>query len=133
MPACRACQTSCLRIVKRTTDPINPSTTVAFTPAIGLLIEHELKRQERTVSWFARKIHCDRRNIYDIFTRQSIDTELLYKISLALGVNFFAPISDALSSLPRVSTEECDAIPSAPTQLADQKQHTVINSEDYPT
>lgn len=57
---------------------------------IGKIIECELKRQERTVSWFARKLYCDRSNVYDIFKRRSIDTELLIRISLILNYNFFA-------------------------------------------
>lgn len=44
---------------------------------IGQLIEAELIRQERTISWFAKKLCCDRTNVYSIFKRQSIDTELL--------------------------------------------------------
>lgn len=60
---------------------------------IGKIIEEELRRQERTVTWLSRKIHCDRRNIYDIFSRSSIDTDLLYKLSLALNKDFFAYFS----------------------------------------
>lgn len=56
---------------------------------IGDLIEKELRRQERSVSWLARKLNCDRTNVYDIFKRRSIDSELLCNISVALNVNFF--------------------------------------------
>ena len=56
---------------------------------IGVLIREELCRQERTVAWFARKLSCNRQNIYDIFKRTTIDTELLMRISLVLHVNFF--------------------------------------------
>ena len=56
---------------------------------IGKIIEEELRRQERTVTWLSRKIHCDRRNIYDIFSRSFIDTGLLWRISKALNTNFF--------------------------------------------
>ncbi|MDE6018610.1 MAG: XRE family transcriptional regulator [Muribaculaceae bacterium] len=63
---------------------------------IGKIIEEELRRQERTVTWLSRKIHCDRRNIYDIFTRTSIDTDLLYKLSIALNRDFFACFSTDL-------------------------------------
>lgn len=45
-----------------------------------------------TVTWFARQLNCDRRNIYSIFARQSIDTELLMRISKILGYNFFATL-----------------------------------------
>lgn len=60
---------------------------------IGQIIEGELRRQERSVTWFSRKLHCDRRNVYDIFTRQFIDTELLLRISIVLGVDFFSYFS----------------------------------------
>ena len=56
---------------------------------IGSLIEQELRRQERSVSWFARKLYCDRTNVYKIFKKQSIDTQLLEQISIILQHNFF--------------------------------------------
>lgn len=56
---------------------------------IGNLIKEELERQERSVSWFARKLCCDRSNIYKIFKRATIDTELLLRISLVLNHDFF--------------------------------------------
>lgn len=65
--------------------------------SIGQLIEAELKRQNLTVTWLSRQIHCDRRNIYDIFHRDNIDTTLLFKISRALGYNFFTHFSEALA------------------------------------
>lgn len=56
---------------------------------IGRLIESELHRQERTTVWFARKLGCNRTNAYKIFRRESIDTELLFRISQILQCNFF--------------------------------------------
>lgn len=56
---------------------------------IGQLIETELHRQERSVTWFANKLYCDRTNVYSIFKRKSIDTELLLRISCILNHNFF--------------------------------------------
>lgn len=56
---------------------------------IGQIIEQELRHQERSVAWFAKKLYCDRTNVYKIFKRQSIDTELLLRISYVLHINFF--------------------------------------------
>ncbi|MBP5770649.1 MAG: XRE family transcriptional regulator [Bacteroidaceae bacterium] len=56
---------------------------------IGQQIKEELRRQERTVCWFARKLCCNRQNVYDIFKRTNIDAELLLRISLVLERNFF--------------------------------------------
>ena len=58
---------------------------------IGQIIEKELHRQERSVTWFARRLYCDRTNI---FRRQSLDTELLLRISIILEYNFFQIYSD---------------------------------------
>ncbi|MDE5856914.1 MAG: XRE family transcriptional regulator [Muribaculaceae bacterium] len=63
---------------------------------IGKIIQDELRRQERSVTWFSRKIHCDRRNVYDIFQRSSIDTDLLLLISRVLNVDLFSYYSIVL-------------------------------------
>lgn len=56
---------------------------------IGKIIEDELRTQERSVVWLARKLDCNRTNVYKIFRRTSIDTDLLLKISNVLHCNFF--------------------------------------------
>lgn len=63
------------------------------------MIEAELRRQERTVTWFARQLHCDRRNVYDVFHRSSIDTSMLLRICLILKTNFFAALTDTYTRL----------------------------------
>ncbi|MBR5475272.1 MAG: XRE family transcriptional regulator [Bacteroidaceae bacterium] len=63
---------------------------------IGEEIRKELHRQERTISWFARKLFCDRSNVYDIFKRKSIDTALLMRISNILEYDFFSYYTDSL-------------------------------------
>lgn len=56
---------------------------------IGKLIQERLKYEEHSVSWLARKIGCDRSNIYRIFEREHLDCELLLKLSIVLNFNFF--------------------------------------------
>lgn len=56
---------------------------------IGKIIEEELRRQERTVTWFAKKLYCERTNVYSIFKRESIDSSLLLRICIILHKNFF--------------------------------------------
>lgn len=71
------------------------------------MIKKEFNRlpREHTVVWFARQLNCDRRNIYDIFERRSIDIELLARISTVLNHDFFADLSKQLN-LPGPS--ECE-------------------------
>lgn len=61
---------------------------------IGMEIKKELKRQERTVSWLARKLFCERSNVYSIFNRRSINTEMLLRISKVLHHNFFSQYNE---------------------------------------
>lgn len=63
---------------------------------IGKSIERELRAQERSVVWLARKLNCNRTNIYKIFNRSTIDTELLLKISNVLQRNFFEEYTNRL-------------------------------------
>lgn len=68
---------------------------------IGKLIEAELRRQERSVNWFARKLYCDRSNIYDIFRRENIDVNLLLRISTVLNHDFFQYYTQLLDTPAR--------------------------------
>lgn len=61
---------------------------------IGKMIETELRSQKRTVTWLSRQLHCDRRNVYDIFSRTSLDTSLLMRVSVILHYDFFKALSD---------------------------------------
>ncbi len=63
---------------------------------IGSIIKEELERQERSVSWFARKLSCDRSNVYRLFQKHSIDTSLLSRISVILNRDFFSELSQNL-------------------------------------
>lgn len=65
---------------------------------IGILIKEELTEQERSVAWFARKIHLDRSNVYRLFQKNSVDTDLLRRISQVLGRDFFAVYSESIST-----------------------------------
>lgn len=66
---------------------------------MGRMVEEEFrifkaKNRGCNVTWFARQLNCDRRNIYDIFRRPTIDTQLLSQICIVLRHNFFRDIAD---------------------------------------
>lgn len=63
---------------------------------IGELIKQELERQERSISWLARKLSCDRTRVYRILQKHSIDTYDLARISILLSHDFFADLSNEL-------------------------------------
>lgn len=59
---------------------------------IGHMVKSVFDKSGLSVAEFARRIHCERTNVYKIFNRQSIDVETLVKISEALGHNFLEDV-----------------------------------------
>ena len=62
--------------------------------SIGRRIREELRRQGRTVSWLARQLCMERTSLYYTFRQNSIDTEMLLRISFFLNHNFLQDVSD---------------------------------------
>lgn len=56
---------------------------------IGNIIKDAVKRKGIKVTSFADEINCSRRNVYGIFKKKNIDTELLRVICEKLGENLF--------------------------------------------
>ena len=63
---------------------------------IGELIHEQVKKQGLSVTWLAHKLNYSRTNIYKIFDKPSIDTDVLLRISSALDYDFFAIYSSEL-------------------------------------
>lgn len=56
---------------------------------IGQIIKEVVDSRNVTVVAFSKAIGVTRNNVYDIYDRQSIDTELLKKIGQYLSYDFF--------------------------------------------
>ena len=61
---------------------------------VGQRIKDELERQDRTISWLARKLNCNRSRIYRTLEKTSIDTNLLKQISVILNHNFLQELAE---------------------------------------
>lgn len=72
---------------------------------IGSEIHKVLKKNGMTVSEFARRINSSRENVYSIFKRKSIDTDLLDIISRVLSHDFFGKIHDNTLKSGKLSAE----------------------------
>lgn len=64
---------------------------------IGQNIKNELDRQERSISWMAHKLGCNRISVYRILRKNSIDTALLTRISIILHYDFFKELSEEVA------------------------------------
>ena len=63
---------------------------------IGQAIREEMDRTGRTVTWLSKQLGTNRMACYRIFNSFSIDTQMLFRISVLLGRDFFALYSDSL-------------------------------------
>lgn len=63
---------------------------------MGNLIQAEMDRQGRRAEWLAGKLYCDRTNVYKLYKRSHLDTDLLLRISQILHYDFFSAYSKTL-------------------------------------
>ena len=63
---------------------------------IGQAIREEMDRTGRTVTWLSKQLGTNRMACYRIFNSYSIDTQMLLRISVLLGRDFFVLYSSAL-------------------------------------
>lgn len=63
---------------------------------VGLRIKEVMDNQGRSVIWLSKQIACERTNVYNIFSRKDINTNLLRQISLVLDHDFFKELSDEI-------------------------------------
>jgi len=59
---------------------------------IGHMVKSVFDKSGLSVAEFARRIHCERTNVYKIFNRHTIDVEMLVAISEALEHNFLEDV-----------------------------------------
>lgn len=62
---------------------------------IGQMVKSVFDKSGMTVAELARRLHCERTNIYTIFRRRTIDVEQLASLSKILNHNF---LDDAMKS-----------------------------------
>ena len=60
---------------------------------IGKIIQNKMKEEGRSANWLAKKLSCNRSNIYKIYEKRNIDAILLIHISRILNHDFFNDIS----------------------------------------
>ena len=65
---------------------------------IGSLIRHRLDEKGYSVVWLARQLACIRTNVYKIFEKAHIDTDMLARISTVLDYDFFILLSKSIRS-----------------------------------
>ena len=64
---------------------------------VGSLIRAELTRQDQSVTWLAEQLGIERTNCYRFLRAQSLHTDQLSRISIAMQHDFFSDLSKQLS------------------------------------
>ena len=49
-----------------------------------------MEERQKTVVWLSKHLSCSRANVYKIFEKYSVDTEMLARISAILNFDFFS-------------------------------------------
>jgi len=75
---------------------------------IGKEVKLMLKRRKVKIVDFAKEINTNRNNVYNIFERESLDTQLLLRISQVLRFDFFSIYSADL--MEQDSNKDADDI-----------------------
>lgn len=60
---------------------------------IGQRIKEVMTQKRRSVVWVANQISCERTNVYNIFARKDINTNLLRQFCVILNYDFFKELS----------------------------------------
>lgn len=60
---------------------------------VGHIIKAVFDEQGRTVKWFATKMHCNRTNVYKMFEKPHLNSEIIARASQVLEHDFFLDIS----------------------------------------
>lgn len=61
---------------------------------VGKTVENEMLKQGVRKQDFAKQVGTDRRNLYRILKKDSLETEVLYRYSKALNHNFFRDLAE---------------------------------------
>jgi transcriptional regulator with XRE-family HTH domain len=72
---------------------------------IGNKIKMVFNKKGMTISEFGRRINKSRENVYDIFKRKTIDTELLLTISNILEHDFFQYYTPLKNEIVKLNKE----------------------------
>jgi len=65
---------------------------------IGSILQQKLKEQGKTVVWLATELGCHRTNVYNLFDKYSIDTQLLQRLCIIMHYNFFSLYQEDVES-----------------------------------
>lgn len=94
LPAFFLCACLLYRIIYFASGVCKPEDKAGYNMHIGNLIREKLNEEQKTVVWLAHQLSYSRTNVYKIFSKSSIDTHVLMRISQILHFNFFQLYSD---------------------------------------
>ncbi len=64
----------------------------------GELVRNELRRQRRSVAWFAKEMSYTRGNMYNILKREHLSSDFLLRATEKLNHDFFHEVSEMIQA-----------------------------------
>lgn len=86
---------------------------------IGKLVKSAFDESGMSVAELARQLHCERPNVYSIFSRPNMDVILLVRLSEILNHNFLADVI-RLYKIPNTSCSQLNIVISFDNLTASQ-------------
>ncbi len=77
---------------------------------LGEIIREKVKRSGMSITEFAEKINLSRPAVYQLFEKQSIDCELIRRISILLEENLFSSVYQEVQNLLPESQSKTDEV-----------------------
>lgn len=105
----------CLYIAASKKNTMCPQKNILQPIHLGEIIREKVKRSGMSITEFAEKINLSRPAVYQLFEKQSIDCELIRRISILLEENLFCDIyQEVQKSLPENISKQSNVFPNFP-------------------
>jgi hypothetical protein len=98
---------------------------------IGSIIKSRSKAIRLGAKELGVRLETTKQNIYGIFKRKSIDTELLARISVALNHDFFQYLSKSLNGSITGTNEAGKPLPKVPVPPASTRNLDIERENEY--
>jgi hypothetical protein len=100
---------------------------------IGSIIRTKIAERGFSEVELSKLLHCHPSNVYDMYKRKSINTDLLWKFSIILDYNFFSNIYGATldKNLENQKDESITTIIISPEKISFERNNGIVQMSEY--
>jgi len=100
---------------------------------IGSLIKAKVVEQNFSEAELSKMLHCHPSNVYDMYKRKCINTDLLWKFSIILNYNFFTEIYGTSLDNSYISRQDnsTTTLVISPEKIFVERNNGIIQVSEY--